>query len=49
MKTPRALGMQLMAVWLLVWGINVIVTIPGVTMLLALLAIVAGLLILSGR
>ena len=49
MKTPRALGVQLMGVFLLIWGINVFVTIPGLTMLLALLAIVAGLLILAGR
>jgi hypothetical protein len=49
MRTPRALGMQLMGVWLLVWGINVFVTIPGLTMLLGLLAVVAGLLILAGR
>jgi hypothetical protein len=49
MKTPRALGVQLMGVFLLIWGINVFVPITGLTMLLALLAIVAGLLILAGR
>jgi hypothetical protein len=49
MRTPRAIGVQLMGVWLLVWGINFFVTIPGLTMLLAVLAVIAGLLILAGR
>jgi hypothetical protein len=48
-RTPRAIGIQLMAVWLLVWGINVFVGIAGVTTLLALVAIIAGLLILANR
>jgi hypothetical protein len=48
-RTPRAIGIQLMAVWLVIWGINFFVSISGLTALLALLAIIAGLLILAGR
>lgn len=51
MKTPRSIGMQLLGVWLLAWGLHVFlpITIPGFTQLLGLLAVVAGLLILLGR
>ena len=49
MKTPRALGIQIMGVWLLIWGINYFVAITGIHALLALLAVVTGLLILAGR
>jgi len=49
MRTPRVLGVQLMGVWLLIWGINYFVAITGIHALLALLAVVTGLLILAGR
>jgi hypothetical protein len=48
-RTPRALGVQLMGLWLLLWGISFFVGISGLTTLLALFAIVAGILILAGR
>ena len=48
-RTPRAIGIQLMAVWLVIWGLNYFVTITGLLPLLALVAIIAGLLILAGR
>ena len=49
MKSPRALGNQLIAVWLLIWGINAFMPTSIVAALLGVLAIVAALLILSGR
>jgi hypothetical protein len=49
MKTPRALGIQIMGVWLLIWGINFFLGASLIYTLLAVLAVVAGLLILANR
>jgi hypothetical protein len=53
MKMPKNLGMLLLAVWLILWGV---LTAPflGISFtysghLLALLAIVAGILLILGR
>ena len=48
-RTPRAIGVQLIGVWLLAWGINYFLAISGVHALLAVVAVIAGLLILAGR
>ena len=49
MATPRALGVRLLGVWLVIWGLNVLLPVAHLLTLLALFAIVAGLLILAGR
>ena len=51
MRATRTLGFQLLGVWLIAQGIVSItpILVPGLGLLLALLAIVAGLLILVGR
>jgi hypothetical protein len=51
MKTGRSLGFQILGVWLLLTGLHLLWpgTIPLLSVLQALLAIVAGLLILVGR
>ena len=51
MKPTRTLGFQLLGVWLVVQGIIGLVPIllPGLGVLMALLALVSGLLILLGR
>jgi hypothetical protein len=51
MKLPRNLGMVLLAVWLIAWGV---LALPAISFahsatLLALLAIAAGILLLLGR
>jgi len=48
---PKNLGMVLLAVWLIVWGVVQVVGIssPIIYPLLALLAIAAGVLILLNR
>lgn len=50
MKTARALGMLVLGVWLLLWGIlNVInIEIPLEAIILGILAIIGGLLLLLG-
>jgi hypothetical protein len=50
-KPTRTLGFQVLAVWLVAQGIIGLVPIllPGLGVLMALLALVAGLLILVGR
>jgi len=51
MKTGRSLGFQLLGVWLLLTGLHLLWpgTILGLSLIQAVLAIVAGLLILVGR
>ena len=51
MKLTRSLGMLLLGIWLILTGLLQIasISIPGIGILLALLAIVAGILILIGR
>ena len=51
MNLTKNLGMLLLGIWLIVTGLLQVVTIqiPGIGMILALLAIVAGALILVGR
>jgi hypothetical protein len=51
MKPSRSLGLQILGVWLLLTGLHLLLpgTIPGLSVLQALLAVVAGLLILVGR
>lgn len=51
MRLTRNLGMLLLAIWLIITGLLafVSVSIPYLGQILALLAIVAGLLILVGR
>ncbi len=51
MKTTKNLGMILLAIWLIVTGLLQVVSIsiPGVGIIMAALAIAAGVLILLGR
>lgn len=51
MKLTKNLGMLLLGIWLIVTGLLQVVSIPiqGIGVLLALLAIAAGVLILLGR
>lgn len=51
MKLPKNLGMILLAVWLIATGLLVLVKIefPSAPLLLAVLAIAAGILLLLGR
>ena len=49
MKLTKNLGMLLLGIWLLVTGIMQLVNIPIPGILLALLAIAAGVAILIGR
>jgi hypothetical protein len=49
MKLTKNLGMLLLGIWLIVTGVALLVSIPIPAVLLALLAIAAGVLILVGR
>jgi hypothetical protein len=51
MRLTRNVGMLLLGIWLILTGLLQIasISIPGIGILLALLAIVAGILILIGR
>jgi len=50
MKLTKNLGMLLLAIWLIAWGlITLIPVLNGLWPLLAILAIAAGVLILLGR
>lgn len=50
MAATRNLGLKLLGVWLLISGlVQFIGAVPGLGLLLGLLAVVAGLLILVGR
>jgi hypothetical protein len=51
MKTTKNLGMLLLAIWLIATGILGVasISIPGAGIVLAVLAIAAGVLILLGR
>jgi hypothetical protein len=49
MKLTKNLGMLLLGIWLVVTGVALLVSIPIPGVLLALLAIAAGVLILVGR
>jgi hypothetical protein len=51
MRLTRNMGMLLLGIWLILTGLLqvVSVSIPGIGSILALLAIVAGILILVGR
>ncbi len=49
MRLTRNLGMLLLGIWLLVTGVMQLVSIPVPGVLLALLAIAAGVAILIGR
>ncbi len=50
-KSPKNLGMILLAIWLIVTGVLQVVSIsiPGIGIITAVLAIAAGVLILLGR
>jgi len=51
MKPTRTLGFQLLGIWLVAQGIMGLVPIllPGLGVVMSLLALVAGLLLLMGR
>ncbi len=46
---PRSAGMLLLSVWLILTGLAGFVTLPLPTVLMAALALIAGVLILVGR
>ena len=50
MRLTKNLGMLLLAIWLIAWGlIALIPALSGLSLILAILAIAAGVLILLGR
>jgi hypothetical protein len=51
MRLTRNVGMLLLGIWLILTGLLQVasISIPGIGIILALLAIVAGILILMGR
>jgi len=50
MRLTKNLGMLLLAIWLIAWGlIALIPALNGLGLILAILAIAAGILILLGR
>ena len=51
MRLTRNVGMLLLGIWLILTGLLQVasISIPGIGIILALLAIVAGILILIGR
>jgi hypothetical protein len=52
MRPTRTLGFQLLGIWLVIHGFVGLgpgLAIPGVGFVMALLALIAGLLILAGR
>ena len=51
MRLTRNVGMLLLGIWLIITGLLQVasISIPGIGIILALLAIVAGILILIGR
>lgn len=50
MRATRDLGLKLLGVWLIAYALFTVTTfLPGAALLLAVLAFVAGALILSGR
>jgi len=50
MRLTRNLGMLLLAIWLIAWGlVTLIPALNGLGIILAILAIAAGVLILLGR
>jgi hypothetical protein len=51
MRTTRSMGVNLLGIWLLLTGIIQFVGLglPGIHVLMGILAFVAGLLILAGR
>ncbi|HEX6304259.1 MAG TPA: hypothetical protein VFZ76_08725 [Anaerolineales bacterium] len=51
MRLDKRLGFVLLAIWLILWGLNGLIglSFQGFSVILALLAISAGVLILIGR
>ncbi len=50
MRLTKNLGMLLLAIWLIAWGlIALIPALSGLSLILAILAIAAGVLMLLGR
>ena len=49
MKITRNIGMLLLAIWLILTGLTAFIPIGGLGIVLAILAIVAGVFILIGR
>lgn len=51
MRLDKRLGFVLLAIWLILWGLNGLIglSFQGLSVILALLAIAAGVLILIGR
>ncbi len=51
MKLPKNLGMTLLAIWLILWGVLLLlrITSPTTEVILELLAIATGILILLRR
>ncbi len=50
MRLTKNLGMLLLAIWLIAWGLMALIpALGGLSLILAILAIAAGVLILLGR
>jgi hypothetical protein len=50
MRLTKNLGMLLLAIWLIAWGLMALIpALSGLSLILAILAIAAGVLILLGR
>jgi len=48
-RVTKNIGLLLLAIFLILWGLQSFVALGGFTMVLAVLAIVAGVFILIGR
>ena len=49
MKFNRNIGFLLLAIWLILTGLSAFISMGGLTVILAILAIAAGIFILLGR
>ena len=49
MKITRNVGMLLLAIFLIAWGVAQLIPVGGLGVILAILAIAAGIFILLGR
>jgi hypothetical protein len=49
-RLSRNLGLMVLGIWLVLWGLSSLgLSFPGIAVVLAILAIAAGLLLLIGR
>ena len=49
MRFTKNIGFLLLAIWLILWGLSQFISMGGLSPILAILAIAAGIFILIGR